>query len=110
MVKFKCYASDTLKGGPVMVTVIKKDGSENQLNPRNDLMNHSPDGFQYGYGGSGPAQLALAICSYVLGDEKGLSVYQQYKFAVIAKLPYGQEWEITDDEVRETVKELLETK
>jgi len=31
------------------------------LNPRNDLMNHSPDGFEYGYGGSGPAQLALAI-------------------------------------------------
>ena len=23
--------------------------------------NHSPDGFNWGYGGSGPAQLALAI-------------------------------------------------
>jgi len=31
------------------------------LNPRSDLMNHSPDGFNWGYGGSGPAQLALAI-------------------------------------------------
>ena len=25
------------------------------------LHNHSPDGFEWGYGGSGPAQLALAI-------------------------------------------------
>jgi hypothetical protein len=26
------------------------------------VWNHSPDGFNWGYGGSGPAQLALAIC------------------------------------------------
>ncbi len=31
------------------------------LGPRLDLANHSPDGFSWGYGGSGPAQLALAI-------------------------------------------------
>lgn len=37
------------------------------LSPRNDVRNHSPDGFQWGYGGSGPAQLALALCLDVLG-------------------------------------------
>ena len=33
------------------------------LHPRKSLAvyNHSPDGFAWGYGGSGPAQLALAI-------------------------------------------------
>lgn len=31
------------------------------LPPRHDLRNHSPDGFEWGYSGSGPAQLALAI-------------------------------------------------
>ena len=30
------------------------------LDPRFDLWNHSPTGFEWGYGGSGPAQLALA--------------------------------------------------
>jgi len=30
------------------------------LNPRLDLWNHSPSGFERGYHGSGPAQLALA--------------------------------------------------
>ena len=26
------------------------------------IINHSPDGFNWGYGGSGPAQLSLAMC------------------------------------------------
>lgn len=34
------------------------------LDPRFDLMRHSPDGFEYGYGGSGPAQLALALLAH----------------------------------------------
>lgn len=40
--------------------LVRVDGGE-ILDPRLDLMNHSPSGFEYGYGGSGPAQLALAI-------------------------------------------------
>lgn len=36
---------------------------------RLDLWNHSPTGFEFGYGGSGPAQLALAILSDCCGDE-----------------------------------------
>ena len=35
--------------------------STRDLNPRNDLINHSPDGFEWGYGGSGPSQPALAM-------------------------------------------------
>ncbi|HXR05085.1 MAG TPA: DUF6166 domain-containing protein [Verrucomicrobiae bacterium] len=38
------------------------------LNPRLDLYNHSPTGFEWGYGGSGPAQLALAILADHLGN------------------------------------------
>ena len=36
---------------------------ERPLNPEpsQELWNHSPDGFNWGYGGSGPAQLALAL-------------------------------------------------
>jgi len=32
-----------------------------RLDPRNDIRNHSPAGFEWGYCGSGPAQLALAL-------------------------------------------------
>jgi len=39
--------------------VVLVDGKP--LAPRNDLFDHSPSGFEWGYGGSGPAQLALAL-------------------------------------------------
>lgn len=51
------------------------------------VRNHSPDGFNWGYGGSGPAQLALAICLEVYGEEKATSMYQDFKFKHIATLP-----------------------
>jgi hypothetical protein len=41
----------------------------NPLNLRLDLRNHSPSGFEWGYGGSGPAQLALALLADCLGDD-----------------------------------------
>jgi len=46
--------------------------------------NHSPDGFNHGYGGSGPAQLALAIMLELTGRADG---YQDFKWDVIAGLP-----------------------
>ena len=49
--------------------------------------NHSPDGFAWGYGGSGPAQLALAILIETVGAEKALDHYQDFKHQVIANLP-----------------------
>ena len=33
------------------------------LNPRHDSGNHSPTGLEWGYSGSGPAQLALALAA-----------------------------------------------
>ena len=36
--------------------------------PSQQLYNHSPTGFEWGYGGSGPAQLALAILFQVTDD------------------------------------------
>ncbi|MBA7465149.1 hypothetical protein ES707_00311 [subsurface metagenome] len=51
------------------------------------IVNHSPDGFNWGYGGSGPAQLALAILLRFLSNHEALSRYQQFKWDVIATLP-----------------------
>lgn len=57
------------------------------LNMRYDLRNHSPDGPNWGYGGSGPAQLALAIVAAALGDDDlALMLYQDYKWHLIAKV------------------------
>lgn len=38
--------------------------------PSQALRNHSPEGFSWGYDGSGPAQLALAILLDYTGDEE----------------------------------------
>lgn len=53
------------------------------------LRNHSPDGFNWGYGGSGPSQLALAILLKLSGRRKHwcLQHYQQFKVDVILNLP-----------------------
>src|SRR5205814_8952988 len=77
------------------------------LDLRLDLRNHSPTGFQWGYGGSGSAQLALAVCAHALGgDERAEKFYQQFKWAFIAPLPRDEDWEITADRVREIVREI----
>ena len=52
------------------------------------LRNHSPTGVEWGYAGSGPAQLALALLIAVTGDEQGsLRRYQQFKVDLIAGAP-----------------------
>jgi len=51
------------------------------------VYNHSPDGFMWGYGGSGPAQLALAILLEKTNRETALKNHQQFKRDIIAMLP-----------------------
>jgi hypothetical protein len=75
------------------------------LDPRFDLANHSPDGFEWGYGGSGPSQLALALCADALGDdERALAAYQRFKFRVVGKLPAA--WSLSASDVRTIVADL----
>ena len=91
------------QGYAVTVTV---DGR--RLNPRRDLWNHSPTGFEWGYGGSGPAQLALAILADHCGnDERALNFYQRFKWAVIAELP-GRGWTLTSEEIDQVLQKLQE--
>ena len=78
------------------------------LDPRLDLRNHSPTGFEWGYGGSGAAQLALAILADHLGDdEQAFDFYQRFKWAVIAELPRN-EWVLTSDQVEQALHKLRE--
>ena len=74
------------------------------LNPRRDLRNHSPTGFEWGYCGSGPAQLALAILADHLGDDElTLDFYQRFKWAVIAELP-KRGWALTSAQIEESLE------
>lgn len=66
--------------------------NEDQLDPKQSQMvfNHSPDGFNWGYSGSGPAQLALALLlRFTRDDEIAVKYHQAFKDTVIASLPEG---------------------
>jgi hypothetical protein len=67
--------------------------------------NHSPTGFAWGYGGSGPAQLAWALLrDHGLSIREAQRIYMMVKFDVVARLPQNQGWELTSDEIEEAVQ------
>src|SRR5438067_13916701 len=69
------------------------------LEPSRELRNHSPTGFEWGYGGSGPAQLALALLADALGDdERAQRLYQDFKFKVVGRLDRDR-WEMSQEDV-----------
>lgn len=73
------------------VTVMVQEGIDSAyiLDPKQSqaVRNHSPDGFNFGYGGSGPAQLALAILLDYIGKPPHAALYQAFKFKFIGSMP-----------------------
>jgi hypothetical protein len=81
-----------------VVRVVHDTGAAYDLPMRCDIRNHSPTGFEWGYGGSGPAQLALALVADCRGDAYAVpKIYQRVKIA-IAKLPRDG-WTLTSTQV-----------
>lgn len=67
---------------------VRVDGARLDPKPSQKIWNHSPDGFAWGYGGSGPAQLALAILLKAGFDEQqAIRFHQRFKAQFIATLP-----------------------
>ena len=63
------------------------------------IRNHSPDGFEWGYPGSGPAQLALAILlDYTQSRKIAELLYQRFKHSHIA--PADKDgWQIDGEQI-----------
>ncbi len=69
------------------------DGKELFPGPSQKLYNHSPDGFCWGYYGSGPAQLALALLLEITKNENfSLQHHQDFKLDFIARF-YQKDFE-----------------
>lgn len=72
---------------------VVNNGQVRPLPPRNDLRNHSPDGFSWGYSGSGPAQLALAMLMQAFQDWSRVQpIYQIFKERFVARIPQYANW------------------
>lgn len=70
-----------------------RHGHARLLPPHNDLRNHSPDGFSWGYLGSGPAQLAMAILMEAFQDWSRVQpIYQIFKERFVARIPQHANW------------------
>jgi hypothetical protein len=99
------YRGQRRDGRCIVNVVTKANGTTTfeALNPRKDIRDHSPTGFEWGYGGSGPAQLALAILCHALGDdERAQRHYQDFKRRVVALIE-KDEWEMPAAKVRELI-------
>jgi len=49
------------------------------------IVEHSPTGYEWGYGGSGPADLALNILADVAGEEVARKHHRRFHLEVVAK-------------------------
>lgn len=86
---------------------VKRDGLPFSPELSQCLYNHSPDGFEWGHEGSGPAQLALALLLDSVEHEEAAAKYHQtFKRDVIAKLP-KTDWAMTSEGVRAWLGQLL---
>jgi hypothetical protein len=76
--------------------------------PLRHVVLHSPTGFGWGYGGSGPADLALSLLCDVLGERpsekqiyygrfKAYPHHQDFKREIVARWEFGGGFEIGSD-------------
>ena len=75
------------------------------LDMRLDLRLHA-DRPEWGYAGSGPAQLALALLADAIGDDEALDYHQKFKKKVVAGFE-REKWRLTQVEIRSWIGELL---
>ena len=95
------------KSGESQVTRKAEEGNlpAEALPERQDLFNHSPNGFGWGYQGPEPAQLALAILADATGDDDYATRWsQELKREVIANIRKNQ-WTILGEDVEGWIKD-----
>ena len=68
------------------------------------VVNHSPDGFAWGYGGSGPLQLALALLLEETDESLALDFYQEFEAQVIARFPSESSWLLSSETILTWIK------
>jgi len=86
------------------------------LKTRLNTIDHSPAGFSWGYAGSGPSQLAVALLWDTLEDRvsKGaakqfaIRYYMRFKFEVLCWIPY-KSFELSQEYIWQWLLDILRT-
>ena len=76
--------------------------------PSQQIINHSPDGFNWGYGGSGPSQLSLGLLYDVTGDKNmSLRYYHEFTWEQVASMP--DKWKLEEKDIWKWLGSKVET-
>ena len=78
--------------------LVLKDDNILSPRPSQKMWNHSPDGFNWGYQGSGPAQLALALLLDATANPSlSVRLHQDFKREKVAS--WQDDWKINSEEI-----------
>ena len=98
MKTYKGYRAGASPGAPCTIRVW--DGKTGYWLPH--VMRHS-ESFNWGYGGSGPADTALSILTDCLGAELAEQLYQAFKMDFVAG--WGRNWQISEHTIKAWTRE-----
>ena len=74
----------TLRGDGLM-HFEKHSASGVKSNVTRQIYKHSPTGYNFGYGGSGPSDFALNVCLLLVHPDDAYRLYQDFKWQFVAK-------------------------
>jgi hypothetical protein len=89
--------------------VVYLNGNRLDVKKSQFVRNHSPDGFNWGYGGSGPSQLALAILLEFLPNAYAQNLYQEFKFRVVSTWQCNQTV-VAKVQLRTVIEQIIDKK
>lgn len=82
---------------------------EGRIYPLKHLLRHSPDGFEFGYGGSGPSDLARSIVGDLLGEKDPKpALYRPVTHRLVAQIEGDGPVFISEDLVRLAMSERVD--
>ena len=84
------------KDGYISAIKVTVDGK-----PLRDHVYHSPDGFNWGYGGSGPADLARSILWDYLGVKPTKGFVYSFKCDFVSG--WKDKWEVSSKEIQDWI-------
>lgn len=92
--------------------------NDKEINLYLNEVNHSPSGFMWGYGGSGPAQTSYCILREFFmdlsdGDEEyavkfAKKYYQQFKTDIISRIPMAEDFVLDSDTILDWLEQTIE--
>lgn len=93
----KTYRGTFIPGIAKHVVEVQENG---ESHPLRHHLQHSPNGFNWGYSGSGPSELARSVLIDHLGvDEVDPRVAQRFKEEFVATWPMNGGWELKTETI-----------